>query len=145
MQENLLSMKLRHTFRKEEKLKSSKRIKQLFTSGNGFLLYPFRVNWQTVPTDSKYPAKVLISASKKHFKKAVQRNHLKRICREAYRKNKHILYEKLADKQTSIIFSLIYIGNEEEPYPTIEKKIIAALHRLISEIDNNSQQNITES
>ncbi|MEE4256340.1 MAG: ribonuclease P protein component [Bacteroidales bacterium] len=134
-------MKLRHTFRKEERLKSSKRIKQLFASGNGFLLYPFRVNWQTVPADGKYPAKVLISASKKHFKKAVQRNRIKRICREAYRKNKRILYDELADKQRSIIFSLIYIGNEEETYPLIEKKIIAALHRLISEIANNPQQN----
>lgn len=134
-------MKIRHTFRKEEKLKSSKLIKQLFASGHGFLLHPLRLNWQTVPADSKYPAKVLISASKKHFKKAVERNHIKRICREAYRRNKHILYDFLREKQISIIFSLIYIGNKEEAYTTIEKKIIAALHRLISEIDNNSQQN----
>jgi ribonuclease P protein component len=138
-------MKIRQKFRKEERLKSNKLIKQLFASGNGFLLHPFRVSWQTLPPGGRYPARVLISTSKKHFKKAVQRNRIKRICREAYRKNKHLLYDYLAAKQTNCVFSLVYIGNEEEPYSKIEKKIIAVLHRLISEIDKNSQSNMSAS
>lgn len=138
-------MKLKQTFRKQERLKSSKLIKKLFTSGNGFLLHPIKLNWQIRSSDGKYPAKVLISASKKHYRKAVQRNHVKRLCREAYRKNKHILYDYLLEKNIGCDFSLIYIGRQEDPYPIIEEKIIEALHRLISEIDNNLKNNIPES
>jgi ribonuclease P protein component len=138
-------MKLKQTFRKQERLKSSKLIKALFTSGNGFLIHPFKINWQIRPLEDRYPAKVLISASKKHFRKAVQRNHIKRLCREAYRKNKHILYEYLLDKNAGCNFSIIYIGREADPYPEIEEKIIAALHRLISEIDNKLKHNTPES
>lgn len=132
-------MKLKQTFRKQERLKSSKLIKLLFTSGKGFLVHPFKVNWQTRQAEGRYPAKVLISASKKHFRKAVERNHVKRLCKEAYRKNKQVLYDYLVEKNIGCDFSLVYIGREADPYTEIEEKIIAVLHRLISEIENNTK------
>ena len=106
----------------------------LFSQGNSFLVHPFKVNWLLADNSGKYPAKVLLSVSKKNFRKAVERNHLKRLCREAYRKNKYILYDYLDDRAISCNFSLVYIGQKQEEYSVVEKKIITSLERLISEI-----------
>ena len=132
---------MRQTFNKEERLKSRKLIQQLFAEGKSLNAFPIRLLYLPSDHDSPYRIQAGVTVSKRNFKKAVQRNRIKRLLREAYRKNKRILYDELADKHRSIIFSLIYIGNEEETYPLIEKKIIAALHRLISEIAKNPQQN----
>lgn len=126
---------MRQTFKKEERLKSSKVIKQLFSQGNSFLVHPFKVNWIIGEEKEKYPAKILIGVSRKNFRKAVERNHLKRLLREAYRKNKNLLYHYLANRHRSCNFSVIYIGKSEEDNSVIEKKIIILLQRLISELE----------
>jgi ribonuclease P protein component len=126
---------MRQTFRKEERLKSSKVIKQLFSQGNSFLVHPFRVNWISGEEKKKFPARILIGVSKKNFRKAVERNRLKRVIREAYRKNKSVLYQYLEDRHSYCDFSVIYIGKTEEEYSVIEEKIIILLARLISELE----------
>jgi len=107
----------------------------LFSKGNSFLVHPFKVNWLLSDTKGKYPARILLSVSKKNFRKAVERNHIKRLCREAFRKNKHLLYDYLNERAISCNFSLVYIGRKQEDYSVVEKKIIASLKRLISEIE----------
>ncbi len=133
---------MRQTFRKEERLKSSKAIKQLFSQGNSFLVHPFKVNWIIGEEKEKYPARVLIGVSRKNFRKAVERNHLKRLVREVYRKNKYLLYQYLEDRHSSCDFSVIYIGKTEEDYSVIEKKIIILLQRLISELESHHPEKI---
>ena len=134
---------MRQTFRKEERLKSSKVVKTLFSNGNAFLLHPYRVNWIVGAREGKYPARILIGVSKKNIKKATQRNHLKRLCREAYRKNKYLLYDYLDSHNLSCDFSVIYIGRTHADYAVIEKKIILILERLISELEFQPAENKT--
>jgi ribonuclease P protein component len=126
---------MRQTFRKKERLKSSKVVKQLFSQANSFLVHPFKVNWIIGEEKGKYPAKILIGVSRKNFRKAVERNRLKRLIREAYRKNKYLFYQYLEGRHSSCNFSVIYIGKTEEDYSVIEEKIIILLQRLISELD----------
>ena len=75
-----------------------------------------------------------ISVPKKSFAKAVDRNTLKRRIREAYRKNKHLLYESLQNKNFHIALMVIYIAKEELPYSEIEKKMVVSLRKIIAEI-----------
>jgi ribonuclease P protein component len=132
---------IRQSFRKDEILKSDKQIKMLFAQGNSFLVHPFKVNWLLSDSKGKFPARVLLSVSKKNFRKAVERNHIKRLCREAYRKNKYILLDYLDERGIRCNFSLVYIGRKQEEYSVVEKKIITSLKRLISEIESQADPN----
>lgn len=131
---------MKQTFRNEERLKSSKIIKMLFGHGNSFFVHPFKVNWLPGEGTAKSPARVLIGVSRKNFRKAAQRNQVKRLCREAYRKNKYFLYEYLNDREVNCNFSLIYIGKTKEKYTNIEEKIIEVIKRLISEIEQQAEK-----
>ena len=76
------------TFKKEERLNKEKWIRELFEKGSSFHLSPFRVIYLPHP-DPLYPVhQVLISVSARNFKKAVDRNTIKRRIREAYRLSK---------------------------------------------------------
>src|SRR5262245_30486957 len=76
------------TFRKEERLNKEKWIQELFTKGSSFHLYPFKVLFLPHPEVQIPASQVLISVSSRNFKRAVDRNTIKRRVREAYRLNK---------------------------------------------------------
>ena len=86
-----------YTFKKEERLCNKKLIDELFHNGSSFLCYPFKVSWLLVDEPAQFPAQVLFSVSKKRYKRAVDRNLIKRRMREAYRlhKQQH-LYDLLS-------------------------------------------------
>ncbi len=121
------------SFKKEERLRDKKSIKELFDKGNSFYIGPFKVIWINDYFEGASPAKILITASHRNFKNAVDRNRIKRITREAYRKNKCILYEKLDGSKKKIAFMLIYTGKIIIPYKEVEDKIILILQRLAKE------------
>lgn len=125
------------TFRKTERLCSKKSIEELFLNGIAFHIYPFKIIWLTVVESSESPARVVISIPKRNFKKAVERNKAKRLVREAYRKNKTVLYQYLIENKTEINFALIYTGNKILSYQELEKKIILILNRLMKEHAKN--------
>lgn len=127
--------KLTHTFCKEERLCSKKSIDDLFTKGSSFNISPLRVIWMDRALEGPYPAKILISISKKHFQNAVDRNRIKRLIREAYRKNKNILYAFLKGHNKQCIFCILYQSKELMTYSTIESKIILILQRLTKEYE----------
>ena len=76
------------SFKKEERLCNIKLIEKLYHTGSSFLVYPFRIIWLSSETNSEFPVQVLISVPKKKFKRAVDRNLLKRRIREIYRLHK---------------------------------------------------------
>ena len=127
------------TFKKEERLSKVKLINQLFSEGKKFTITPFRVFWLDVDLETIYPAQVMISVSKKQFKKAVDRNLIKRRIREAYRKNKSNLYQHLNKTGTTTVFALLYTSGELVSYKEIEQKIIQVLQRLQTIHENNSK------
>lgn len=74
-------------------------------------------------TDLQFPAQAMFIVPKRQFKKAHDRNKLKRRMREAYRLNKNALYEKLNAENKKVIIAFIYVGKKTEEYSLIEKAI----------------------
>ncbi len=130
-----ISVLVKHTFKKEERLSSQKTIGLLFDKGSSFSFssYPFRLVWINVPlSPTPFPAQVVITVSKKRFKHAVDRNRIKRLVREAYRTQKaEFLYPALLAANTHIALMIIYTGNTIFTAQEINLKLNNCLLRLV--------------
>jgi ribonuclease P protein component len=120
-------------FTKSERLCSEAQIESLFAEGRSFSVYPFKVIYQFTTPEPEYPAQVLISVPKRHFRHAVTRNLIRRRIREIYRKHKPGFYQNLERLNRKCIFALIYNGKEVIKSTAIEPKIIVILQRLNQE------------
>lgn len=122
--------KEKHTFSKDERLHSRKLIEQVAIEGKSFLVHPFKVIVLETAIETNHPAQVMMTAPKKKFPRAVDRNRIKRVMREAYRKNKYTLYTALNEQNKKLAIMLIYVGAELPEYKIAEDKIILILQRL---------------
>ena len=116
---------------KNERLYSKKKISFLFKEGDSFFRYPFKVVYAKDITKHSSPVQLLVSVSKRNFRKAVDRNRIKRLIREAYRNNKYLLYEGLSNREGSLLLGVIYNAKTIMEYKEIERKIILILQHLI--------------
>ncbi len=123
------------TFKRKERLKGLKLIRSLFEGGHCYTVSSFRVYWETV-TSGK-PAKFGVSVPKKHFPRAVDRNRLKRVIREAYRKHKDDFYLVLAGKKIRVAMMVVYTGQKACTYPETEPKIKLLLQRYEEEYEKS--------
>lgn len=112
---------------KRERLHLKRDIDELFAQGKGFVAYPLRVIH--LPTETMVP-EMLVSVSKRHFKRANKRNRVKRLIREAYRLNKHRLAPLLAGQRMGLRMAFIFVGQELPSYAQIEAAIEKAFNRL---------------
>ncbi len=121
---------MKQEFKKAERLNEKKLIGTLFKEGKTFYKFPFKVYYSRLEEIEDYPAKVLISVSKRNFKRAVDRNHIKRLIREAYRKYKDFLCGETENLRPTWVIALIHTGNVIPEYKEVEKKIILILQEL---------------
>jgi ribonuclease P protein component len=123
------------SFRKEERLSREKHIQELFDKGSSFYLFPFKVFFRPHP-DADHPVhQVLISVSARNFKKAVDRNLIKRRMREAYRMQKHALPES-----PKLLVGLVYAHKEILVFDEIRQKLQPVLQRISkSKLENDVQ------
>ena len=119
-----------YTYPKKEKLKSKKTIELLFSEGKSVAKYPLRLVYSA---NQNQEEKLLfgVSVSKKHFKNAVDRNYYKRVLRECYRLNKHLLLEHL-DKPYAVLF--FYQSKERLTYQEIHEKTVLLFEKWIQKI-----------
>jgi len=136
-----LQPKQRYTFKKEEKLKSRKTIELLFKEGKSFSNFPYRILWK-FNEKSTAPLQTGFAVSSKHFKKAVDRNRIKRLMREAYRLQKNDLQLQLTQTNHQMAVFFIYTGNELPDYDFIFEKTGNVIKRLIKIANENNPANI---
>jgi ribonuclease P protein component, eubacterial len=152
-----------HTFRKEERISSKREIGFLFENGTSFVSYPLRILFckREIQGDARFS--VLISVSKRKFKRAVDRNRIKRLIREAYRLNKSILWntpppndchrrpdsqphdnhcelpheivDQACNDEVLLNIGFIFIGKERPDFKQIESAIIKALSVIVRKND----------
>ncbi len=126
------------TLGKRERLKSRKLIEQLFTSGKSFTLAPLRVLYGPAAIGEVLQAGFAVSG--KHFKRAVDRNRIKRIMREAWRLQKLPLQQQLVSQHLHWVVFLIYSAKSLPDYSTVESKMHLIIQRLIALANENTTQ-----
>jgi ribonuclease P protein component len=125
-----------YTLGKNDKLKSRKSIEQLFKEGKSFSNFPFRVLYLQAATGNlhgeflKGHLQTAFSVSKRYFKKAVDRNRIKRLMREGWRLQKNELLNNCKTSNTSLLVFIIYTGNELPEYTVVFEKIGIVIKRL---------------
>lgn len=134
-------MRKQFTLGKEERLKSRKQIEQLFDKGKSFAITPFRVyfliNEMLNAQRTMFNVQFGVGVSAKNFKKAVDRNRIKRLIREAWRLQKNELSEKAKAVQRQLNVFFIYTGKELPDFTTVKDKVALALKKLADKIDEN--------
>ena len=119
------------TLHKNERICSKILIERMFTGGVSFSfsMFPLRVVCMPLE-DAQEPVSLLVSVSKRKFKRAVKRNRVKRQIREAYRKNKAILRDVVVQSDKKAALAFIYLSDELVPSELIEEKMKLALTRI---------------
>lgn len=127
-----------YTYPKHEKLKSKKTIDLLFSEGKSVSKYPLRLVYAPssygIDATKNQQIKMGVSVSKRNFKHAVDRNYFKRILRETYRLNKHLLQEGLKEPYAFMFF---YQTKDRLTYAEINTKTIQLFEKFLHQMNTN--------
>jgi ribonuclease P protein component len=133
------------TYNKKEKLKSRKQLEALFSKGRTFLHFPVKVFYMLPETPLDNVVKAGVGAGSRQFKKAVQRNRIKRLLREAYRLNKQPLHRFLQTHKRQLVVFLLYIDKQMPQNNSIQAKMPVILERLVSELSGQFDREASRS
>jgi ribonuclease P protein component len=127
----------KESFTKHDRLRKSKSIDSLFKKGESLSLFPFKIIYSFSETEETRNVRfsninVVFITPKRHFKKAVERNCLKRKMREIFRKNKEMLNSFLSSNHKKIELALIFTGNQNTEYQIIENQMLAVFEFIIN-------------
>ena len=127
---------MKQSLSRNDRLKSYKRIRLLFASGEKFRVSPLLLYYRIVPEAQQDGSnlKMGVSVGARHFKRAVDRNLLKRRVREAYRKQKQPLSELLASKSVTLDLFWVYLEPKIVEYAVISDAITKGLDQLITRL-----------
>ena len=115
---------------KNERIKSKKTIETLFQQGEAFFSYPYRLVFKVTPSINRKGLYMAISVPKRFFKRAHDRNRIKRLARETYRIEKIALQSKVIDHQWELNLMFIYQGREILEYSAMQKHMQQSLLHL---------------
>ena len=127
---------MRYTLGKEEKLKGRKLIEQLFAEGKRVKSFPIQLIYFKNLEETDTTVKVGFSVPKRNIKLAINRNRIKRVLREVYRKNKHIFSSQLKEPY---VFMFIYMAKEEINYAELELTITKLCDKFLTKINEDEQ------
>lgn len=139
MTSQVLPYRLGQAFGKTEKLNSEKIIAGLFQSGVFVSKYPLRANLLVTPLPVEgVPVQVVFTASKRKFKRAVDRNFVKRRLREVYRKHKLPFYQAIEQKGITLAIAVMYTGSELPDMKQLEKSYAVLLRKIYDVLELQS-------
>jgi ribonuclease P protein component len=129
---------------KEQKLKSRKAMEALFANGKTLNAFPIKVFFTIQPIVANDVAENLVHAgvgvSSRNFKKAVDRNRIKRLLREVYRTQKQDLINTAALQFSAINIFFLYVGKELPEFIDLKVSMEKTLEKLIARISETTKQ-----
>ena len=127
-----------NTLYKAERLSRKKVIEKMFAGGSrSFSLFPLRVVYLPVE-ELEAPVSILVSVSKRRFKRAVKRNWVKRRIREAYRLNKQPLLEAVQQNGCRLAVAFIYLSDQLLDSSLIAARMQLALRRIAEDLQSQA-------
>ena len=128
------------TLSKKERLCGRKLTDKLFhrEGSRSMAAFPVRLVYLRIEADAdRPPARMMVSVPKRCFKRAVKRNRVKRQVREAYRKNKHILYDAVKEHEgTALALTFIWLDDKLWDTPKVERKVVNLMQRLAEKLNS---------
>lgn len=121
-------------FTKEERLYHRRILEDVFAKGISFKEYPFILLHLTTTLHTNFPAQCAVTASKRNFKRAVDRNRIKRLMREVWRHQKQAVYSALQEKGEQRAIVIMYVGKELPDFALVSRKITSLVNRLKEDI-----------
>lgn len=122
---------------KVNKLCSPKIIDDLFESGTQVKSYPFVLKFKETQLPKDVSFQIVFSAPKRTFRKAVQRNRIKRLCKEAFRKKRHELDTYLQNQNKQLALFLVYTPKEELALSLLDGRTEKLIKKIISQLESN--------
>lgn len=126
---------MRFTFKKEERLYGHAALENVYAKGKHLSGDLIKIIYLEVPKSNFPPCRVVFSVPKKSFKKAVERNLLKRRMREVYRNHKHLLYNDLNEKGKNIHMYIIYLPKNILSFDEMKENMLKALKTFVNKLN----------
>ncbi|MET1258560.1 ribonuclease P protein component [Flagellimonas sp. DF-77] len=123
---------MRLTFKSNERLKSKVLFEKLFNEGASITVFPIKLHYLKTDAFSEVPIKVAVSAPKRRFRKAVDRNRIKRLLREAYRLNKPLIFNNI---EGNYAFLILYLGRKMPSYDILDGAFKEVLEKFKAQAD----------
>jgi ribonuclease P protein component len=129
----------RNTFRKLERLVSRKAFESLVQEGRSVHHPPIRLTWQVQTLSTGFPAATAFTVPKRNFRRAVDRNRIKRQLREAFRKNKATLYSFLEQHHREVVLLFVFTGRKLPDYRQVETQVVRCLNQLTGQLNSHAE------
>lgn len=135
-------IKKEFTLGESERIKSRKVILSLFEGGSSFSIFPIRVVYILEHKMQTNALKAAFTVSKKNFKRAVDRNRIRRLMKESWRLQKNELQLSLQANGQSLIVFLIFTGKELPEYQLVQKKIEQSIQKCLTLLEDHKNKSV---